>query len=60
MTNSGAHCFDISGIVALIAFAWLFTLAPSRHAERACASYSGVYIFGSLLWPRQIKGQTPD
>lgn len=50
----------IPGIVALIAFAWLLTLAPSSHAGRAYAAYGGVYISASLLWLWWIEGQTPD
>ena len=39
-----------AGIPALIAFAWLLTLAPAEHAGRAYAAYGGVYIGASLLW----------
>ncbi len=48
------------GIVALIAFAWLLTLAPVDHAGRAFAAYGGVYILASLLWLWTIEGRQPD
>lgn len=45
------------GIVALIAFAYLLTLAPSDHAGRAYAAYGGIYIAASLLWLWGRKGK---
>ncbi|AVX04480.1 UPF0060 membrane protein [Maritalea myrionectae] len=48
------------GIVALIAFAYLLTLAPSDHAGRAYAAYGGIYIAASLLWLWGAEGQIPD
>lgn len=48
------------GIMALIAFAWLLTLAPSEHAGRAYAAYGGIYILSSLLWLWLMEGQKPD
>ena len=49
-----------AGIPALIAFAWLLTLAPAEHAGRAYAAYGGVYIVASLLWLRLAEGTRPD
>jgi len=49
-----------AGIPALIAFAWLLTLAPIDHAGRAYAAYGGVYSVTSLMWLWLAEGQTPD
>ena len=49
-----------AGIPALIAFAWLLTLAPAEHAGRAYAAYGGVYIVASLLWLWLVDGTAPD
>jgi small multidrug resistance family-3 protein len=48
------------GVVALIAFAWLLTLAPADHAGRAYAAYGGVYIVASLVWLLAVEGRQPD
>jgi len=48
------------GVVALVAFAWLLTLAPAEHAGRAFAAYGGVYIVASLLWGWAVEGKLPD
>jgi small multidrug resistance family-3 protein len=50
----------VAGIPALIAFAWLLTLASSEHAGRAYAAYGGVYIVASLFWLWAAEGQAPD
>jgi small multidrug resistance family-3 protein len=50
----------IPGMVCLIAFAWLLTLAPADHAGRAFAAYGGVYIVASLLWGWLAEGRMPD
>lgn len=50
----------IPGVAALIAFAWLLTLAPSDHAGRAYAAYGGIYILASLLWLWSVEGRLPD
>lgn len=50
----------LPGVAALIAFAWLLTLAPSDQAGRAYAAYGGVYITASLLWLWGVEGQVPD
>lgn len=49
-----------AGVPALIAFAWLLTLAPAEHAGRAYAAYGGIYIVASLVWLWLADGQTPD
>lgn len=48
------------GMVALAAFAYLLTLAPSDNAGRAYAAYGGVYIAASVLWLWLAEGHTPD
>ncbi|WP_108398251.1 YnfA family protein [Devosia submarina] len=50
----------LPGVVSLIAFAWLLTLAPSENAGRAYAAYGGVYILASLLWLWLAEGHVPD
>lgn len=50
----------LPGVAALIAFAWLLTLAPSDHAGRAYAAYGGVYIVASILWLWLVEGRAPD
>lgn len=48
------------GVAALMAFAYLLTLAPSDYAGRAFAAYGGIYIVASLLWLWLAEGQVPD
>lgn len=50
----------LPGLLALAAFAWLLTLAPSEHAGRAYAAYGGIYITASLFWLWLAEGQRPD
>ena len=50
----------LPGVVSLVAFAWLLTLAPSDYAGRAYAAYGGVYIVASLLWLALAEGRQPD
>ena len=50
----------IPGVLALIAFAWLLTLAPAEAAGRAFAAYGGVYIVASLAWMALVEKTTPD
>lgn len=45
---------------ALVAFAWLLTLAPAEHAGRTFAAYDGVYIVASLTWLWAVGGRVPD
>lgn len=52
--------WTLPGVAALIAFAWLLTLAPSEHAGRAYAAYGGIYILASLLWLWAVEGRIPD
>ena len=48
------------GVTALVAFAWLLTLAPVDQAGRAYAAYGGIYILASLLWLFAVEGRAPD
>jgi small multidrug resistance family-3 protein len=48
------------GLLALVLFAYLLTLAPSNHAGRAYAAYGGIYIVASLFWLWLADGQRPD
>ena len=50
----------IPGVAALIAFAWLLTLADSSAAGRAYAAYGGIYITASLAWLWLAEGVWPD
>ena len=50
----------VPGVMALVLFAWLLTLAPSAAAGRAYAAYGGVYIAASLTWLWAIEGVRPD
>ena len=47
------------GIVSLMLFAYLLTLAPSDHAGRAYAAYGGVYIMGRCYGCGLPKGAGP-
>jgi small multidrug resistance family-3 protein len=48
------------GLVSLVLFAWLLTLAPSDAAGRAYAAYGGIYIMASLGWLWLAEGVRPD
>jgi small multidrug resistance family-3 protein len=48
------------GVIALIIFAWLLTLADSTLAGRAYAAYGGVYIVAALLWLWMVEQRMPD
>lgn len=50
----------LPGVVSLIAFAWLLTLAESDAAGRAYAAYGGIYITASLAWLWLAEGVRPD
>ena len=50
----------VPGVVSLIAFAWLLTLAESDAAGRAYAAYGGIYIAASLGWLWLAEGVRPD
>ncbi len=58
--NGQSPWWLLPGVVSLVAFAWLLTLAPSDHAGRAYAAYGGVYIVASLLWLWLAEGRRPD
>ena len=47
------------GVLSLMLFAWLLTLAPGQHAGRAYAAYGGIYIVASLLWLWLVEGSAP-
>ena len=60
-----AGCFSFwawlkLGMLALAAFAWLLTLAPTEAAGRAYAAYGGIYIAASLFWLWAVEGHAPD
>lgn len=48
------------GVVLLVAFAWLLSLAPSENAGRAYAAYGGIYIVASLVWLWLVESRQPD
>jgi small multidrug resistance family-3 protein len=48
------------GILSLIIFAWLLTLAGTNAAGRAFAAYGGIYIAASLVWLWAVEGVRPD
>lgn len=50
----------LPGMLALVLFAWLLTLAESELAGRAFAAYGGIYIVTSLLWLWIIEGARPE
>lgn len=50
----------LPGLLSLMAFAWLLTLAPADAAGRAYAAYGGIYIAASLLWLVMVEGRVPD
>ncbi|MBO6901518.1 MAG: YnfA family protein [Rhizobiaceae bacterium] len=50
----------LPGIVSLVVFAWLLTLAPAGYAGRSYAAYGGIYIAASLVWLWMAEGQRPD
>jgi len=50
----------VPGVISLIAFAWLLTLAPAEAAGRAFAAYGGVYIVTSLVWMALVEKTAPD
>lgn len=60
MRQGASALWLLPGGLALAAFAWLLTLAPSDFAGRTYAAYGGVYILASLLWLWAIEGRRPD
>ena len=50
----------IPGMVSLVTFAWLLTLAELDAAGRAFAAYGGIYIVASLGWLWGAEGLRPD
>lgn len=49
-----------AGVLSLIAFAWLLTLAEVDAAGRAYAVYGGVYVAASVGWLWAVEGVRPD
>jgi small multidrug resistance family-3 protein len=60
LRNAHSIWWLIPGVAALMAFAWLLTLAPSEYAGRAYAAYGGIYIVASLFWLWLAEGRRPD
>ena len=59
--RQGAHAAWLAaGLVSLILFAWLLTLAEVEAAGRAYAVYGGVYVAASLTWLWAVEGVRPD
>ncbi len=50
----------VPGVVSMVAFAYLLTLAEATFAGRAYAAYGGVYIAASLMWLWMMEGARPD
>jgi small multidrug resistance family-3 protein len=50
----------LPGLLSLILFAYLLTLAESAAAGRAYAAYGGVYIVASLVWLWMVESVRPD
>ncbi|GLK76615.1 UPF0060 membrane protein [Methylopila jiangsuensis] len=49
-----------AGLVSLVAFAWLLTLAEVDAAGRAYAVYGGIYVAASIGWLWAVEGVRPD
>lgn len=60
MRQEASALWLVPGLVSLVIFAWLLTLAPSDFAGRAYAAYGGVYIAASLVWLWTVEKQRPD
>lgn len=60
MNHGKSPLWLLPGIVLLVVFAWLLTLAPTENAGRAYAIYGGIYIAASIggLWA--VDGVRPD
>jgi small multidrug resistance family-3 protein len=50
----------VSGVISLVLFASLLTLAQAPLAGRAFAAYGGVYIAASLAWLAFVERSAPD
>jgi small multidrug resistance family-3 protein len=50
----------VPGMVLLVTFAWLLTLAPTENAGRAYAIYGSIYIAASIGWLWAVDGVRPD
>jgi small multidrug resistance family-3 protein len=60
LRNDRSMLWAAPGVLSLVAFAWLLTLAPVNAAGRVYAAYGGIYIVASLLWLRFVEGVVPD
>ncbi len=50
----------IPGVLSLVLFAWLLTLADTSAAGRTYAAYGGIYITASLIWLWLAESVVPD
>ena len=50
----------VTGIAALVLFAFLLTRSDAAFAGRTYAAYGGVYIVASLAWLWAVEGARPD
>ena len=50
----------VPGLVLLLLFAVLLTMAETRFAGRAYAAYGGVYIVASILWMQLVEKNSAD
>ena len=60
MNHSKSPLWLLPGVVLLVAFAWLLTLAPTENVGRAYAIYGGIYIAASIGWLWVVDGVRPD
>jgi small multidrug resistance family-3 protein len=60
MNHGRSPLWLLPGILLLVAFAWLLTLAPTENAGRAYAVYGGIYIVASIGWLWTVDGVRPD
>ncbi len=50
----------LPGVLSLVLFAWLLTLAGMSAAGRAYAAYGGIYVAASLMWLWLAENVRPD
>jgi small multidrug resistance family-3 protein len=60
MNHGKSPLWLLPGIVLLVTFAWLLTLAPTENAGRAFAIYGGIYIAASIGWLWAVDGVRLD
>ena len=56
----GSVLWLVPGVLFLVLFAWLLTLADVAAAGRAYAAYGGVYITASIAWLWLVEEMRPD